>query len=102
MTEVLKSLQQKGIKLPADIINLLENAKSVTQFNFTEEIMFSALVGRGNSSFSVDYEVKGKGIVTEAIVHRVSNGIAANYPEPYMRRRDPDTMFIADELPTNK
>ncbi len=102
MKEVLKSLQQKGIKLPTDIIDLLENAKSVTHFNSTEAIMHAALGGKDNNSFNVDYEVKGKGIVTEAIVHRVSNGIAANYPEPYMRRRDPDTMFIADTLPTNK
>jgi hypothetical protein len=30
------------------------------------------------------------------------NGISANYTEAYMRRRDPDTMVIADDLPTDK
>lgn len=30
------------------------------------------------------------------------NGIVANYPEPYMRRRDPDCMLIGDNLATNK
>jgi hypothetical protein len=48
------------------------------------------------------YDIPGKGKVVEAIVHRVKNGIAANYVEPYMRRRDPDTMVIADDLATDK
>jgi hypothetical protein len=32
----------------------------------------------------------------------VNNGVAANYLEPYMRRRDPDCMVIGDDKPTNK
>jgi hypothetical protein len=35
-------------------------------------------------------------------VARVRNGIVANYTEAYMRRRDPDCMFIADDRPTGK
>lgn len=50
----------------------------------------------------VAYEVPGEGLVTEARVCRVKNGIAANYVDPYMRRRDPDCMFIADDRPTDK
>ena len=44
----------------------------------------------------------GRGPVPEAVVNRVRNGVAVNYPEPYMRRRDPDCMVIADDLPTDK
>lgn len=33
---------------------------------------------------------------------RVRNGIVVNYPEPYMRRRDPDCLVIGDDLPTDK
>ena len=44
----------------------------------------------------------GKGEYTEAIVHRVTNGISANYTEAYMRRRDPNTMAIGDNFPTDK
>jgi hypothetical protein len=40
--------------------------------------------------------------LTEAVVHKVKNGISVNYSEAYMRRRDPDTMAIADDLPSDK
>ncbi|RUL89798.1 DUF4914 family protein [Tautonia sociabilis] len=50
----------------------------------------------------VAYDVPGRGPVVEARVCRVNNGIAANYLEPYMRRRDPDCMVIGDARPTNK
>ncbi len=50
----------------------------------------------------VSYEVPGQGQVVEARVCRVTNGVAANYLEPYMRRRDPECMVIGDERPTNK
>ncbi len=50
----------------------------------------------------VAYEVPGKGRIVEARVCRVRNGIAANYLEPYMRRRDPDCMVIGDTRPTDK
>lgn len=42
------------------------------------------------------------GKILEAQVCRVKNGISANYPEPYMRRRDPDCLYIGDTLPTDK
>jgi len=32
----------------------------------------------------------------------VRNGISANYMDPYMRRRDPDCMVIADNMPSDK
>jgi len=35
-------------------------------------------------------------------VCRTKNGIAANYLDPYMRRRDPDCLVIGDKLPTDK
>jgi hypothetical protein len=50
----------------------------------------------------VAYDVPDKGRITEATVARVRNGVVANYPEPYMRRRDPDCMVIGDGLPTDK
>jgi hypothetical protein len=52
--------------------------------------------------FTVGYDVPGKGFVPEARVCRVRNGIAANYLEPYMRRRDPDCMLIGDQQETDK
>jgi len=52
--------------------------------------------------FTVGYDVEGKGFVPEVRVCRVKNGIAANYLEPYMRRRDPDCMVIGDQRETDK
>lgn len=40
--------------------------------------------------------------VKEAEVVRCRNGAAVNFTEDYMRRRDPDCMRIADDLPTDK
>ena len=42
------------------------------------------------------------GRVVEAVVTRCRNGVAVNYTEPYMRRRDPDCMVVADEGPSEK
>jgi len=51
----------------------------------------------------VGYAIPGKKAYhVEANVCRVKNGVAANYTEAYMRRRDPDCMYIADALPTDK
>ncbi len=52
--------------------------------------------------FEVAYDIPGKGRVVEATVARVRNGIAANYVDPYMRRRDPDSLVIGDEKDTDK
>jgi hypothetical protein len=40
--------------------------------------------------------------IEEATVTRCKNGLVINYPEPYMRRREPNCMVIADKKPTDK
>jgi hypothetical protein len=99
---VLLTLQERGIQLPPEVEQLLSEAKSVTHFDTAAELMVAATGGAENNSFEVKYHVPGLGDYTEAIVHKVENGISANYTEAYMRRRDPDTMLIADDLPTDK
>ncbi|MDR1664683.1 MAG: DUF4914 family protein, partial [Clostridiales bacterium] len=66
------------------------------------ELLEMAMGGEGNMTFDVSYEVKGAGSVREAVVTKCKNGIVANYDDVYMRRRDPDCMVIADDLPTDK
>ncbi len=100
--DFFKVLQEKGIKVPKNITLLLENCKSYQVFNTVDEIIDITLGDKESNSFEVKYDIPGKGVYTEAIVHRVSNGISANYTEAYMRRRDPNTMVIADNLPTDK
>ncbi len=102
MNPLFKQLEEKKIVLPEDLKNLLNNCKSFRVFNSTDELVLTALGGKENTTYEVKYQVPGKGEVTEAIIHKVTNGISANYPEPYIRRRDPDTMAIADNLPSDK
>ena len=49
----------------------------------------------------VSFDVGGKTMV-EANIVRCRNGVAVNYPDDYMRRRDPDCMLVADENDTDK
>ena len=44
----------------------------------------------------------GGGRVVEAVITKARNGLAINFPDPAMRRRDPDAMVIGDRLPTDK
>ncbi|WP_044117733.1 DUF4914 family protein [Alkaliflexus imshenetskii] len=99
---IIAQLEQQGVKIPAQIRDLLEGAPKVNFFNTTDELVEASVGGPGSDSFEVKYDVPGKGEYVEAIVHRVTNGVSANYTEPYMRRRDPDTMAIADDKPTDK
>ncbi len=95
-------MEKKRIILPAEAEKLISNAPSFTVFNTVEELADAAVNGSGSNYFDVKYQVEGKGEVAEAIIHRVTNGISANYVETYMRRRDPDTMAIGDNRPSDQ
>ncbi len=94
------NLAAKNIELPANIAELLSRCEPYQVFDSTEALALAATDGQAR--YEVKYDVPGRGEVTEAVVERVRNGISANYIEPYMRRRDPGTMAIADDKPTNK
>jgi hypothetical protein len=102
MEDFFRKLEEAGVVLPEDILSVLKGCKKFTVFNSVEQLAVAAVGGEGNNVFEVKFNIPGSGEYTEAIVHRVTNGISANYTEPYMRRRDPDTMTISDELPTDK
>src|ERR1044071_2668432 len=87
---------------PVEAADVLKNCKKVTIANSTEELLDLACGGHDSNYFEVSYSVPGNSNITEATVARTRNGIVANYPEPYMRRRDPDCMVIGDGLPTDK
>ncbi len=67
-----------------------------------EEMMEMSTGGKDSPTYDVMFDVKGKGAVREANVVRCKNGIVVNYDDIYMRRRDPESMVIADDLPTDK
>ena len=102
LNDFLNVLVEKEVDLPGNIKELLQNCKGFSYFDSTEKLADAATNGRENNEFEVKYDVPGKGEYVEAVVHRVSNGISANYTEPYMRRRDPQTMSVADDKPTDK
>jgi hypothetical protein len=88
--------------LPWEAAAILEACPELFIVGATEELVDAACGSAENNFFEVAYEVEGRGRVVEATVARVRNGICANYTEPYMRRRDPDCMVIADNSPTDK
>ncbi|GIK37281.1 MAG: DUF4914 domain-containing protein [Chloroflexota bacterium] len=92
----------KKYNLPTEAIAVVQECPSLTIASTIAELIELACGGPRSNYFEVAYEIAGKGRVVEATVARVRNGVAANYPESYMRRRDPDCMVIADDLPTNK
>jgi len=91
----------KKISLPDDINKLLENCKSVMIPKSRADIASVALGTPDAVTFDVNYEVNGK-IFNEATVVKCKNGVAVNYTEDYMRRRDPDCLVVADDFPTDK
>ncbi len=101
MQNKIKELLNNKLSLPQDVIDVLLGAKSL-QFAQSIDELYHAALPKEQEEHVVAYEVKGKGLVKEAFVHRAKNGIAANYYETYMRRRDPDSMLIGDELPSDK
>lgn len=88
--------------VPTEVAELFAAAPSVTFADSSNQLVELAVRDAENGIHRVAYDVEGRGEVLEAEVCRVKNGIAANYVEPYMRRRDPDCMVIGDELPTDK
>ncbi len=87
---------------PADAADVLSHCKNVIVAGTSAELIDLACGGPGSNYYEVAYDIPGTGRVLEAKVARVRNGVSANYTESYMRRRDPDCMFMGDELPTDK
>jgi hypothetical protein len=95
-------MEWKKYNPPVAAAEVLAACPCVTIAGSIPELVDLACGGAHQDRFEVAFEANGTGKVVEAVVVRVRNGIAANYLEPYMRRRDPDCMVIADELSTNK
>jgi hypothetical protein len=102
MENFIQLLQDKETALPSDTLHLIKNARSCTVYSSVNQLAEASTGGPENNSLNVSYDIPGRGVYCEAVVNRVNNGISVNYTEPYMRRRDPDTMAVADDLPTDK
>lgn len=96
------SQQWPDLGLPEQIVRLLESAKSLSFPKSRDKVLSLAMGGQREGTFEVAYEVPGRGRTVEATVAKCRNGLAVNYTEPYMRRRDPDCSVIGDARPTDK
>jgi len=93
----------KNVQLTDNVISILSKAKKVSfATSINELIEIACNSSAPDAQFHVEYDVPNKGLYREATVSRVRNGVSVNYTEPYMRRRDPDCMFIGDDEPTDK
>jgi hypothetical protein len=91
-----------NFELPHELKDLIDEAPSVTVAKNVDDLVNLSVGGKDGMSYDVFYDLPDGERKQEAIVHRVKNGIAANYTEAYMRRRDPNCMVIADDFPTDK
>lgn len=91
----------QSTKVPSDIQSILKEAKSTTIAKDIEDLK-TLSVGLGNKATVVKDMLPDGTEVIEADVSLIKNGVMANYREPYMRRRDPDCMCVADDLPSDK
>ncbi len=96
-----QTLNDKILAHPT-IASIASRAPKVVVPKNRAELIELALGGDGDPHFKVSYDVPGRGHILEAEVVHCRNGVAVNYMEEYMRRRDPDSMVIADGLPTDK
>lgn len=88
--------------LPVEAQALLSRCPNFTVAGSVAELVELSVRDTAHGWHTVAYDVPGRGRIEEVRVCRVKNGIAANYTDPYMRRRDPDCMVIGDARPTDK
>lgn len=89
------------MNIPEELRSILESVGKVTVPEERSELLELAMGGQ-EDLFEVSYVIPGNGRIVEATVARCKNGVAVNYNDLYMRRRDPDCMVVADEGGTDK
>ena len=104
----------RTLGLPKELVDLLSKAPSLHFPQKRTDLLDWALGREAGSTdwkqsnrtdrgtYEVAFDVPGKGRVVEAEVVKARNGLSVNFPDLAMRRRDPNAMVIADELPTDK
>ncbi len=87
---------------PAVLRRIFETAPRVVIARTRQDLVDLSCGEASADFFEVAYDIPGQGRVVESTVARVRNGIAVNYVDPYMRRRDPESLVIGDECDTDK
>ncbi len=92
----------KHIAFNEEVQDIMESALGIVIPADRSRLIRDIFGGDENMSADVIFDVPTKGKYKEAYVSKCKNGIAVNFTDVYMRRRDPDAMVIADDFPTNK
>ena len=90
------------MNLPDYILEILKCSKGVIVPKTRTDLFELAMGNVANTTYDVEYEVDGLGTVLEVTITKCKNGAVVNYVEDYMRRRDPDCLFVADKKDTDK
>jgi len=88
--------------LPDEVKKMIDSKHNIIIPESREELINISLGGVENDYFEVSYDTPNKGNILEATVARCKNGAVINYEDIYLRRRDPDSMVIADNGKTDK
>lgn len=98
----MKNDYLEKMNLPADLRTALAGCPNIVFPESKDELYELCFGTSGGSVHIVGYTVPGHGYIQEAEVVRCKNGSSVNFSEEYMRRRDPNCMYIGDDLPTDK
>lgn len=91
----------KKMVIPQHVKKIIGGGAKITIPETKKQLFDMALGGAENKTYKAVFNVNGKEI-EEATVVKCKNGIAVNFDDITMRRRDPNSMVIADEQPTDK
>ena len=92
----------KNWTIPEELKLVLSECKDIILPKSREELVDLSLGGPSSNNFEIGYGVDKLGYMVEANVVRCKNGIAVNYSDSYMRRRDPDCMLVSNIAKTDK
>ena len=92
----------RRFSIPADLKAALMAAPNI-YFPESKHQLYELCFGTSGGSVQiVGYTIPGGEYVQEAEVVRCKNGASVNFADEYLRRRDPNCMYIGDDLPTDK
>lgn len=92
----------KKLNLSDETCQLLQSAPSVSFASTIDELEALACGNADTQEWKVAYTLPDGQEVHEVDVVRVKNGVSANYTEAYMRRRDPNCLYVADSELSDK
>lgn len=88
--------------IPDELKNCFAGCKNIILPKTREELIDLSMGGSDIKNSEVGFAVDKTGYVTEADLVRCKNGIAVNYRDVYMRRRDSDCMLVNNVSKTEK